>query len=153
MFLRSGISVLAALVTLTTGTLALGAHTQTGSCACGAPFARLGESPLSHPQFITEVTPDRVTSIDKKRLTELQGATIQMAATPGLTAEWLQRLVDESRSQSASTGPGSDWDPLALPAVTAEVRSSGAGFALLIRSDDRRTAKEILRRSEALVGR
>jgi hypothetical protein len=147
---RPSIAILALVGVMSTTALAFAAQTESSSCVCATPFA-MGESPLSHPEYVTDVTPYRVITIDKRRQTELQGATVRIAAVPGVTTEWLQRLVDESRSRSE--GENSAWDPLALDRTTAEVRPSGDGFAIVIRSSDRDTAKEVLRRADALVMR
>ena len=148
--IRLSISVLALVGATTASTLAVAAQADSSACSCATPFA-MGESPLSHPEYVTDVAPYTVMTIDKRRQTELQGATVRIAATPGVTTEWLQRVVDESRSREASAY--SAWDPLALDRTTAEVRPSGDGFAIDIRSNDRGTAKEVLRRAEALVMR
>lgn len=83
----------------------------------------------------------------------LKGATVVFRAVPGLTAEWLQRVVTCHLARNAVVGHDAKdmaYCPLALKDVTATVTSTGDGFAIAVRSDDPDTAKEILRRAEAL---
>jgi hypothetical protein len=86
----------------------------------------------------------------------LKGAIVSFRAVPGLTTEWLQRLVRCHVARSASMGhamPGMSYCPLALKGVTASVTSAGDGFAVTIQAEDPDTAAEVLRRAQALVPR
>jgi hypothetical protein len=83
-----------------------------------------------------------------------RGAVVTFVAVPGMTAEWLQRLVDCHVARNAVLGhvdPTMPACPLVPRGVTAKVTSTGIGFAVAMRSDDPETAKEILRRARALV--
>jgi hypothetical protein len=82
------------------------------------------------------------------------GATIVFRAVRGMTAEWLQRAVDCHLARNAALGhevPEMPDCPLVPRDVTARVRSTGNGFAVDVRSDDRASAEEVLRRARALV--
>jgi hypothetical protein len=82
------------------------------------------------------------------------GASVTFRATPGMSAEWLQRLVDCHMARAAAAGfemPEMSYCPLMLKNVRATVTPARGGFAVEIRSDDAETAKEIIKRSEALV--
>jgi hypothetical protein len=81
------------------------------------------------------------------------GATVTVAAVPGLTAEWLQRIVDCHLARNAAVGhemPEMAYCPLVPKGAQAKVRSVGDGFAVDIQSEDRATAAEILRRAQQL---
>ncbi len=86
----------------------------------------------------------------------VQGAKVTFRAVPGLTAEWLQRVVTCHLARSSTLGHNAkemDYCPLSLKDVTATVTSVGDGFAIAVRSDNRDSAKEILRRAESLKAR
>lgn len=81
------------------------------------------------------------------------GATVTFRAVPGLTAEWLQRLVDCHLARNAALGhdvPEMPNCPLVPRGVVAHARSTGAGFAVDIESNDPDTAREILERAHRL---
>ena len=82
------------------------------------------------------------------------GAAAVFRAVPGLTAEWLQRLVDCHLARASSVGhemPEMSYCPLVLRGITAKVSSAGNGFRVEVRSDDPKTAEEIIRRMKALT--
>ncbi len=149
---RPVIPALALVAALATGSIALADTMSSSACSCAGPFGNRDVSPFAHPGYVTEVVPDRTTTIDKRRRTELAGATVKVAAVPGVTAEWLQSLVDDHLSTRASSADAG-WDPLALDGITAMVAPDGDDFAITIRSRDHATAKEVLRRADALVVR
>lgn len=81
------------------------------------------------------------------------GARIVLQAKPGLTEEWLQRVVDCRIARAAALGhetPDLPHCPLATAGVTADVESTGDGFAIEVRAEDPETAAEIVRRAELL---
>lgn len=81
------------------------------------------------------------------------GATVVLYAAPGLTAEWLQTVVDCHLARNAALGFPAEpmgYCPLNIPNITATVRSVGNGFAVDIQSNDSAAVKEILKRASAL---
>lgn len=112
-------------------------------------------SPFSHREDIARVEP--LTSGGGSRsLPTTVGAVITFRATPGMTAQWLQRLVDCHLARSAAMGhdvPEMAYCPLMPKSTTARVLARDAGFAVEVRSDDSDSVKEILKRAQALVGR
>ena len=75
-------------------------------------------------------------------------------AVQGMTAEWLQRLVDCHLARNASLGhvvPEMPNCPLVPNGAEAHVSSTGNGFAVIIQSSDPATAREILARANRLV--
>jgi hypothetical protein len=112
-------------------------------------------SPFYHREDISSVKPLEVygPGSGKQRTIKTTGATIVFRAVPGLTAEWLQREVDCHIARASSMGHNMtemSYCPLMLKGVTAKVSSAGNGFAVEVSSDDSATAKEILRRAQAL---
>jgi hypothetical protein len=81
------------------------------------------------------------------------GAVVTFHAVPGMTVEWLQRIVDCHLARNSALGhsaPGMPDCPLVPRGVEARVSSTGDGFAVTIRSDDDHTAQEILTRARRL---
>lgn len=83
------------------------------------------------------------------------GAEVVFASLPGMTAEWLQRLVDchLARNGVMSDAEKMPYCPLAVPHVNAQVRSLGNGFAVDITSSEESRVQEILTRTEALTSK
>jgi hypothetical protein len=84
---------------------------------------------------------------------EVVGAVVVFRAVPGLTAEWLQRIVDCHVARNNALGndmPEMSYCPLVPKGITAKVSSTGDGFAVTIESQDPNTAKEVLRRAQGL---
>ncbi len=112
-------------------------------------------SPFYHREDISSVTPLQTYAggTGKQRVVKANGATVVFRALPGLTAEWLQREVDCHIARASSMGHNMSemsYCPLMLKGVTAKVSSTGSGFAVEVSSEDSTTAKEILRRAQAL---
>lgn len=114
-----------------------------------SPFVHR-EDIRSVSKVMEEVKTGKVTS------SRAAGATVVFRAVPGMTAEWLQRLVDCHFARNAAIGYDAasaemSYCPLTLRGAQASVRSVGDGFAVTVRSDDNDTSKEILRRMESLA--
>jgi hypothetical protein len=110
------------------------------------------QSPFSHREDIQRVTLD---DRQAARLTAKEpiGATVYFRAVPGLTQEWLQRIVDCHIARNASLGfnvPEMPYCPLAVQGVTARVSSVGNGFAVELRAQNREQIAELHRRVQVL---
>lgn len=84
------------------------------------------------------------------------GAVVIFRARPGVTAEWLQLIVDCHIARNAARGhvvPEMPSCPLVPKGVGARVTSTGNGFAVAIRSDDQTVAREVLERARRLLHR
>lgn len=82
------------------------------------------------------------------------GATVVFRAVPGMTAEWLQHVVDCHLARAAAVGhdmPEMNYCPLMPKGVKAKVTSAGNGFAVNLSADDAATVAEIKKRAEALA--
>ena len=121
--------------------------------------ARLAEAdrdttPFAHREDIASVEPLTVNvSSSKAQFARTQGAVVTFRAVPGMTAQWLQRIVDCHLARNAVLGhdvPEMAYCPLVPKNVTARVTATDTGFAVAVRSEDADTAAEILRRARAL---
>jgi hypothetical protein len=114
-------------------------------------------SPFEHVEDIATVEPLTESSgtaeVPSKRTT---GAVVTFRAVPGMTAQWLQRVVDCHLARNASLGhvvPEMPNCPLVPNGIQARVTSGKNGFVVAIQSDDPATAREILTRAERLQPR
>ena len=114
-------------------------------------------SPFAHREDIESAEPLNETSIGSRTpVWRLRGTVVVFRAVPGLTVEWLQRIVDCHMARVAVLGPdapGHGDCPLAVGDITARVSSTGNGFAVAIRSDSSEVAREVARRAAALTPR
>lgn len=125
------------------------------ACA-GIPEGDRDESPFQHREDIESVSPLYMRLSAKAGGQRLVGATVRFRAVPGMTAEWLQRIVECHIARNAAMGyamPEMSECPLMIKGASATVTSTGDGFAVDIRSDDLDAATDIRRRAEALAGR
>lgn len=107
-------------------------------------------SPFQRYSDIASVEPYSVGA----RAPRLLGARIHFRAVPGLTAPWLQRLIDCHAARIATLGhdaPEMASCPLLPKDVSASVSSEAAGFVVDLKSWDHESAREVLRRARALV--
>lgn len=115
-------------------------------------------SPFEHPADIASVTPLTLREADspaKLPWERTVGVVVTFRAVEGMTAEWLQRIIDCHLARNASLGhvvremPNC---PLVPRGVEARVSSTGEGFAVEIRSTDQSVAREVLARAQRLLG-
>jgi hypothetical protein len=112
-------------------------------------------SPFHHSEDISGVRPAIQHVTGKQAADVTDGAVVTFRAVPGLTAEWLQRIVDCHIARNNALGndvPEMPYCPLVPKGITAKVSSAGAGFDVTIESQDPKTAQEVLRRAQALKG-
>lgn len=111
-------------------------------------------SPFAHAADIRSVSQFREEKVvGKNKVARDAGATIVFRATPGLTVEWLQRIVDCHLARNSAVGhdmPEMAYCPLVPRGAQATVRSVGDGFAVDVRADDAETAAEIWRRAQQI---
>ena len=81
------------------------------------------------------------------------GARVLLAARPGETAEWIQRIAECHIAWSTVRGnpQGGASSALDVKGAAVHVSSTGDAFAVEITSTDVRAAQEILRRVRALL--
>jgi hypothetical protein len=124
--------------------------------ACGGIGANdRAMSPFSHVEDIESVEPLTGPSGNiKSPATETTGAIVTFRAVEGMTAEWLQRIVDCHLARNSSLGhllPEMPDCPLVPKGVEARVSSTGSEFAVRIRASDGATAREGLARAQRLT--
>ena len=111
-------------------------------------------SPFHHREDIESVSPLVEEVKAGKGTTKKEvGTTIVFRAVPGLTAEWLQRVVDCHLARAAAVGhdmPEMPYCPLVPKGAKAKVTSVGNGFAVNVSADDAATIAEIKKRAETL---
>lgn len=113
-------------------------------------------SPFHHREDIARVERfmSQPSPSAKSALPALRGATVVFRAVPGMTAEWLQRVVDCHGARNGALGhavPVMPYCPLVPKGVTAKVTSTGDGFAVAVQADDPTTAEEVWKRAQALA--
>lgn len=107
-------------------------------------------SPFDRFDDIASIGPLKEVTAQKVPIERTVGAVVTFRARPGLTAEWLQRVVDCHLARNAALGhvvPEMPNCPLVPKGVEARVTSTGNGFAVAIRSDDPAIVQEILGRA------
>jgi hypothetical protein len=108
-------------------------------------------SPFEHYRDIASVEPIYVGA----RIQRLLGARIHFRAVPGLTKEWLQRLLDCHMARVAMLGhdvPEMPMCPLVPRDVTATVSPGAAGLDVDVKSWNEESAQDVLRRARGLLG-
>lgn len=84
----------------------------------------------------------------------LSGRRVVFRALPGMTKEWLQRLMDCHVARNAAFGYGHGHDlaycPLAVKAVTARVTDHPLGWSIDLRPDSQEAAHELRRKVAVL---
>ena len=113
-------------------------------------------SPFEHTEDIANVEQlnARVGGSKGQQGARMVGATVTFRAVEGMTAEWLQRVIDCHLARNASLGhvvPEMPNCPLVPKGVQVHVSSTGNGFAVAISSDDMETAREILARAQRIL--
>lgn len=113
-------------------------------------------SPFAHVEDIASVEELRESAGVRDPSTRLRGAIVTFRAVQGMTAEWLQRLIDCHVARNSALGhvvPEMADCPLVPKGVSARVTSTGSGFAVSIAGEDNTAAEEILARSRRLLPR
>jgi hypothetical protein len=85
---------------------------------------------------------------------ELRGATVVVAALPGMTAEWLDRALEcHSAKEALGHVPPAPDDPFFLPGSTVDidVRSARDGFDIAISAFSSDDARQVLARANAFA--
>jgi hypothetical protein len=112
------------------------------------------QSPFYHKDDVSSVAKvEKTVQRGNIKAGQLAGGRAVFRAVPGLTAEWMQRLVNCHVARAASVGydmPEMAYCPLMVKGATAAVSSAGDGFTVEVTSDDLATAQEIWKRMEAL---
>lgn len=113
-------------------------------------------SPFARREDIASVTDFSVEkNTGKIKTTSVRGASITVRAVPGLTREYLQRLIGCHLARNASMGfemHEMDFCPLGVKGAKATVESVDGGFRVDVEGDTDGAIAEIGKRSKVLVG-
>ena len=111
-------------------------------------------SPFERGADIASVAPLVVRTVTAREVVNRTvGVTVTFRPVPGLTAEWLQRVVNCHLARNAALGhsmPEMPRCPLVPNGVSATVSSTGDGFAVAIQADDPAALEDLQRRAQAL---
>lgn len=110
-------------------------------------------SPFAHREDIVQGAPV-LTPGGSKTPPRQVGVTVVFRAVPGLTSEWLQRLIDCHIARNAVLGhdaPEMAYCPLAVRGVTAHVASEHGGYAVALRADEQESINAIRERVDAIM--
>jgi hypothetical protein len=80
------------------------------------------------------------------------GVRVYLLAEPGLTQEWLGRVVACHMAHLAVTGEQATRSPLAVPGSSVSVSPTGTGFEVTVMSKNTDVARAIVEKGVALVG-
>ncbi len=80
------------------------------------------------------------------------GVSVYLRAEPGLTQEWLGRIVACNMAHMAATGPSSHPSPLAVRGSDVTVYSTGTGFRVTVTSKNSDVARSIVEQGQGLGG-
>lgn len=107
-------------------------------------------SPFAHVRDITNIEPF---DVYVGKTLERQGAVVTFRAVPGMTLEWLQKVVRCQLARNDAMGhdvPDLAYCPLVPPNVQATVKKSELGFVIEVSSGNKATIQEILHRADTL---
>lgn len=113
-----------------------------------SPFAHVADI-----RSVTELKGESQLRTGKVKTERTVGATITLNAVPGLTEEWLQRIVNCHLARNAAVGhemAEMPYCPLVPRGAEATVRSVGDGFAVDVKAEEADTSREIWRRAQNL---
>jgi hypothetical protein len=116
--------------------------------SAGAGAAEPVRCSLGGKYFARSVKPfNTQETVGYQSFTRFRGAEVFVPAQPGLTAEWLDRVLTFQIAAGECD--------FGVPKVNVDVSSDGGGFSVRLSSDssryDERDAAEILRRTQQLV--
>lgn len=127
---------------------------QAEATACaGFSGADLDTSPFVHVDDITDVRPLQEEHLGRHLEIQIHGAIVTFRKVPGLTADYLQRLVDCHIARIVALGhdlPEMPDCPLVPRGATAKVRETRDGYDVIIRAEGYEAAGEILDRAKRL---
>jgi hypothetical protein len=84
---------------------------------------------------------------------ELRGADIYLRSTPGMTRQWLSRIVQCHAALRGTQGPRDEDDPFVLGLSDVSVLETDIGFVIRLAGRDRHEGAEILRRAQVYLSR
>lgn len=120
--------------------------------ACdGVPETERVNGPFSQPDRITsvEVLRDRV--VFQKGFPQPVGVAVYLKAEPGVTEQWLGRVVECHRAHLAVVGRGVRASPLSVANAQVAVSATAIGFRVTVTSKDTDTARSVVDKGRELA--
>lgn len=120
------------------------------ACA-GVPDEERDVSPFFHREDIVAV---ETLPAERRGGDVVTGARVVFRQLPGMTADWLQRVVDCHLARNAAVGAEHEHlscCPLGVPGVTALVRVVPTGLAVEIRPNNEAGSRAVRQRTEELM--
>jgi hypothetical protein len=120
--------------------------------ACdGVPDAdRLG-GPFAQAQRVTNVDVVRDRVLLPKGPLQPVGVAVYLKAEPGMTQQWLGRIVACHVAHVAAMGQAERASPLSVRNTQVSVSSTSVGFRVTVTSKDSGTARSVISRGEELA--
>jgi hypothetical protein len=121
--------------------------------ACAeVPEADRDQGPFAHRDRIVAVE-----ELQEKANTKVAphpvGAAVYVRATPGMTQQWLDRIIECHVAHRAAAGLAPDADSPFVPDAQISVSSRAGSFRVAITSNDVDTARTVIAKAERLIGR
>ena len=116
----------------------------TAVVASGAQAAEPQSCDLGGKYMVRSVSPYKTfENLGYSSYEQFRGAEVFVPAQPGLTSEWLQRVVSYQIAAGECT--------FGVPDVTVSVLSAGSGFSVRLAGGNDKAAAEILRHAQQLT--
>jgi len=120
--------------------------------ACdGVPDAERVGGPFAQAQRVTNVDVVRERVLLPKGFPQPVGVAVYLKAEPGMTKEWLGRIVACHVAHVAATGQVERQSPLSVPNTQVTVSSTSVGFRVTVTSKDSGIARSVIDRGEELA--
>jgi hypothetical protein len=130
-------------------------HGQPREVAAGAGCRSLGDASQT---VATALSPEAVYGADRVdvdraiSVTGTQpGSVVYLRATPGMSQEYLERVLSCHAAYGHAVGPSDPFHPQGGNVARVQVASAGAGYAVRVVGENRRTDDEIWRRARDLA--
>ena len=132
-----------------------------GLAGAAEPKSEISSDLLSASSSTCALRDYQITSVKPYKVQEYAGAhtmiaprtlgtEVNVAAQPGLTAEWLWKTLTQSVAQSQGSSSTSDC-PLDVDKVQVEVFSAGPGFTVRLTAPDEKSGKDVFKRAQLLA--
>jgi len=122
--------------------------------ACyGVPDSDRIQGPFAHPDRITGVEVLRDRGVFPKGPLEPVGVAVDLRADPGMTQQWLGRLVACHMAHVAVVGPDPQPSPLSVANTQVSVSSTAVGFRVIVMAPrhDRDVARSVVDKGQELA--
>jgi hypothetical protein len=120
--------------------------------ACyGVPEADRVQGPFARPEQITGIDVVRDRGVFPKGPLVPVGVVVNLRAEPGMTQQWLGRIVACHTAHIAVAGPDPRPSPLSVANAQVSVSSSSVGFRVTVTSHDSDIARAVVNKGQELA--